>query len=222
MIAASAANSYDRWMAGRRASIEQLVAGIRLAPADIVLDVAAGDASLTRLVVARTGGTAIAHDLSLRECRAAHDNATPAVRGDVRQLPFRDACSSLTIAFEIIEHLQRWKVEPFVDELWRVTKPGGFVALSTPNRYSLRSLRGVAQYFRDGTVWNGEDQTHVQLLSARSLRRAIETRFEVTRRLGYYLAPELRRRPSPLTHVISRSSVAIPFCHKLLILGRKA
>ena len=208
-------------MSGRRRSIKTLLDGIRLDPSAVVLDVAGGDASLTRLVTSTTDGRAVSHDLSGHECAAARSEGTASVRGDVRQLPFRDECSQLTLAFEIIEHLQPWEIPGFVDEVWRVTRPGGFVALSTPNRYSLQSLRGIARYFRDGTVWNGEDQTHVQLLSARSLRRAIERRFSVERALGYYLAPELRGRPSRFTHVVSDSAVVVPLCHKLLILAQR-
>ncbi len=216
-----ARNSFDRWMSGRRRSIASLLNGIQLAADDVVLDVAGGDASLTRLVTSITNGRPVSHDLSRHECVAARSEGTASVRGDVRKLPFRDECSRLTLAFEIIEHLQPWEIPGFVDELWRITRPGGFVALSTPNRYSLQSMRGIARYFRDGTVWNGEDQTHIQLLSARSLRRAIGRRFSVERTLGYYLAPELRGRPSRLTHVVSDSAVVVPLCHKLLILAQR-
>ncbi|MGD9934144.1 MAG: class I SAM-dependent methyltransferase [Dehalococcoidia bacterium] len=212
---------FDRWMSGRTRAIKTLMRGVELEPADVVLDVAGGDASLTRLVTSSAGGRGVSHDRSRRECQAARFQGTAAVRGDVRQLPFRDGCARLTLAFEIIEHMEEWELPGFVDELWRVTCPGGLVALSTPNRYSLQSMRGVARYFRDGTVWNGEDQTHVQLLSARALRRAIGRRFQVKRTLGYYLAPELRGRPSRLTHIVSGSGVVVPFCHKLLILAER-
>lgn len=218
---AAAPAAFSRWMSGRQRAIEALVAGVRLTADDLVLDVAGGDASLTRLVTSLTGGRAVSHDLSRRECDAARMEGTPAVRGDVRALPFRDGCASLTVAFEIIEHLQPWEVEGFIDELRRVTKPGGLVALSTPNRYSLQSLRGIARYFRDGTVWNGEDSTHVQLLSSRSLRKAVGRRFAFERQVGYYLAPELRGRANRFTHVVSESGAVIPLCHKLLVLGRR-
>ena len=216
------AEPFARWMAGRRRAISELLDGVHLESSDLVLDVAGGDASLTRFVAMETGGSVVSHDLSWSECQAARAAATPSVRGDVRHLPFHNECARLTVAFEIIEHLQPWEVPGFVAELWRVTAPGGLVALSTPNRYSLQSLRGIARYFRDGTVWNGEDQTHVQLQSARALRHTLRRRFNVTRTVGYYLAPELHGRVSRFTHVISESPLVVPLCHKLLALAQKA
>lgn len=222
VAAGEVAEPFARWMAGRRRAISGLVDGVHLESSDLVLDVAGGDANLTRLVAMETGGSVVSHDLSWSECQAARAAATESVRGDVRHLPFRNECARLTVAFEIIEHLQPWEVPGFVDELWRVTAPGGLVALSTPNRYSLQSLRGIARYFRDGTVWNGEDQTHVQLLSARALRHSLTRRFRVRRMVGYYLAPEFRGRANRFTHVVSESPVVVPLCHKLLMLAQKA
>ncbi len=208
-------------MAGREELIQRGLAGVRLRDADVVLDVAAGDGTLSRLVAGSTGGHPVVHDLSASELRLARAAGLSAARGDVRSLPFKDGAATLTLAFEIIEHLESWETEAFVDELWRVTAPGGWLALTTPNRYSLQSFRGLARYLRDGSVWNANDQTHIRLFSARALERTVARKFSVERRLGYYLAPELRGRPSRWTYMVTSRRPVVAACHKLFLLARK-
>ena len=217
----AAGDSYTRWMAGRAELIRRACAGLRLAADARVLDVAAGDGTLSNMVARLTGGRIICHDLDGRECGRAASSAFPAVRGDVRALPFRTAGADITIAFEIIEHLQPWEASSFVAELARVTRPGGALILSTPNRYSLQSFRGLARYLRDGTVWNANDQTHAQLHSLRSLTRLLSTEFVVERVLGYYLIPDVRGRASRWTYRISEGGPLPALSHKLMIVARR-
>lgn len=42
-----------------------------------------------------------------------------------------DACL-IVLAAHIVEHIKPWLIVPWMDELWRVTAPGGQVAISTP------------------------------------------------------------------------------------------
>lgn len=212
---------YGRWMAGRRAAIRAAAAGIQLSADAVVLDVAAGDGQLSQLVQSLTGGRLVVNDRAPHECAAARAGGRTAVRSDVLHLPFRDAAADLTIAFEIIEHFDAHGAHALIAELARVTKPGGLLLLSTPNRYSLRSLQGLAAYVRTGWVWNAEDQTHVQLQSRRSLLRLFPPTFAVRRSLGYYLVPEVRGHRTRFTFVHSRRPLAATFMHKLLVVAER-
>ncbi|MFN8507767.1 MAG: class I SAM-dependent methyltransferase [Dehalococcoidia bacterium] len=220
-IQESAGNSYARWLDGRARLVAGALKDIPNVPGGLTLDVAAGDGGYSAMVAAALGTRLVTHDMSAGECRAAHAAGRSAVRGDALRLPFADACADVTVAFEIIEHFDAWNAGALLREIARVTKPGGHVLLSTPNRYSLESWKGIARYVRDGTVWNARDDTHVRLLSRRSLLKTVGSALEVERCLGYYLVPELRGRATGWTHVISSNPVAAGLCHKLLVVALK-
>jgi SAM-dependent methyltransferase len=54
------------------------------------------------------------------------------IQGDCRKLPFPEACFDLVVAFEVVEHLERW--EELLAEARRVLAPRGELIISTPNR----------------------------------------------------------------------------------------
>jgi len=68
-------------------------------------------------------------------------------------LPLDDASVDTAAAIEVIEHLENPRA--FVRELVRVTRPGGWVVLTTPNQLSALSLaclvaKGAFAAFQDG------------------------------------------------------------------------
>ena len=68
-------------------------------------------------------------------------------------LPLADASVDTAAAIEVIEHLENPRA--FVRELVRVTKPGGWIVLTTPNQLSALSLacllaKGAFVAFQDG------------------------------------------------------------------------
>src|SRR4029077_15374335 len=68
-------------------------------------------------------------------------------------LPLDDASVDTAAAIEVIEHLENTRA--FVRELVRVTKPGGWIVLTTPNQLSALSLacllaKGAFVAFHDG------------------------------------------------------------------------
>lgn len=103
-------------------------------------------------------------------------------------LPLADASVSSVISLDVIEHV----VDPrrYVREINRVTEFGGWVALSTPNRYSLAAephagLWGVGwlprSWQRGYVHWrSGKSYEYTQLLSAREVARLFlqHTRFQ--------------------------------------------
>ena len=54
------------------------------------------------------------------------------------RIPLPDASADIAISLETIEHLENPRA--FVRELVRIAKPGGWIAVSTPNQRSLVSL----------------------------------------------------------------------------------
>lgn len=67
----------------------------------------------------------------LREARRNY-NAVALAQTNGERLPFRDHAFDTVISFEVIEHLH--DDHGFLAELKRITRPGGQVAISTPNR----------------------------------------------------------------------------------------
>ena len=57
-------------------------------------------------------------------------------------LPFAEGSFDLVVAFEVIEHLERW--ENFLAEARRVLRPAGMLLVSTPNKAYYAEARGAA------------------------------------------------------------------------------
>jgi SAM-dependent methyltransferase len=57
---------------------------------------------------------------------------------DRGQIPLPEASAEIVAAVETIEHLENPRV--FLRELYRLTKPGGLIVVTTPNQLSLLSL----------------------------------------------------------------------------------
>src|SRR2546423_8929888 len=106
-----------------------LVASIRAAPDDVVLDVATGTGLVARELVARYGCHVVGLDQSADMLRAAaaNDGHIPLVRGRAEDLPFPDASfDHLTFTY-----LLRYVDDPAATmrELARVVKPGGRIGM---------------------------------------------------------------------------------------------
>jgi 2-polyprenyl-3-methyl-5-hydroxy-6-metoxy-1,4-benzoquinol methylase len=61
---------------------------------------------------------------------------------DTGLLPLDDGCADATAAVEVIEHLENPRA--FCRELVRITKPHGWVVVTTPNQISVLSLTTLA------------------------------------------------------------------------------
>lgn len=123
------AGSYERWAGilslGQDGRWRRLmVGGIRLAPGSLVLDVAAGTGSISRLLEAR-GYRVVAIDFS-HEMLAQH-SGRHRVRALADRLPFRDQ----TFDAVTFGYLLRYVEDPVVTlgEMSRVLRPGGVVGM---------------------------------------------------------------------------------------------
>jgi ubiquinone/menaquinone biosynthesis C-methylase UbiE len=57
---------------------------------------------------------------------------------DVYHMPFKAACLELVVAIQIVEHVPSDR--GFLQEINRIVTNGGFISISTPNRYRVSNL----------------------------------------------------------------------------------
>jgi len=120
------------------------VRSLGLAPASLVVDLAAGTGDLCRDIEG-AGLRAIGVDLSLGMLRHAR-TAAPLAQADALQLPFPDGCADgVTSGFALRNFVD---LGAFFDEVGRLVRPGGRIALLDVAEPELRLLRwGHGIYF---------------------------------------------------------------------------
>lgn len=84
-------------------------------------------------------------------------------------LPLPDATADATAAVEVIEHLENPRA--FMRELVRVTKPDGWVVVTTPNQLSALSLLTLIAKGRFSAFQDGDYPAHRTALLEIDLRR---------------------------------------------------
>jgi SAM-dependent methyltransferase len=115
------------------------IAGLR------ILEVACGRGGFVR-ELARAGARVTGCDFSSAALRAASTklraaNATPSaalIQGDAQNLPFADNTFDLVVSCETIEHLP--DVKSAMRGIYRVTRPGGKLLLTTPTYANFMGL----------------------------------------------------------------------------------
>jgi SAM-dependent methyltransferase len=124
-----------RYMMVRR--FREVIAAADLRPGHAVLDLGCGWAYGTHW--ARTLGCAVTGiDLGLDQLAWARGALPDAARlrlvqANAKRLPYRDASFDRAISVEMMEHVFRPDRDAVLAEIARVVKPGGRVAISTPN-----------------------------------------------------------------------------------------
>ena len=115
------------------------VAGLR------ILEVACGRGGFVR-ELSRAGAYVTGCDFSLAalrvgqgKLRTVENGGSPAlVQGDAQGLPFANESFDIVVSCETIEHVP--DVKRALREMWRVTRPGGKLFLTTPNYANLMGL----------------------------------------------------------------------------------
>lgn len=122
-------------------------------------------------------------------------------------LPLADGAVSGVVSLDVIEHVA--DPGPYLREIDRVTRPGGGLALSTPNRYSLTAephifvwgVGWVPRRWQRGFVkWrSGRDYDYVRLLSTREATRLVRqhTGFRSRVLIPPVAEEEIARYPAP-------------------------
>ena len=73
-------------------------------------------------------------------------------KGNVLALPFSVNNFEAVFSIETLEHLAKKDLHVYVDELLRVTKPGGLIFISTPNKPVYSSLHTVEDHYSELTL----------------------------------------------------------------------
>ena len=73
-------------------------------------------------------------------------------KGDVLALPFPDNNFEAVFSIETLEHLAKENLHVYIDELLRVTKQGGMIFISTPNKPVYSSLHKVDDHYSELTL----------------------------------------------------------------------
>ena len=88
---------------------------------------------------------------------------------DTGRLPLDDASADVTAAVEVIEHLENPRA--FVRELTRITRPGGWIVITTPNQLSALSLLTLVVKGRFSAFQERDYPAHRTALLEIDLRR---------------------------------------------------
>ena len=180
-----------------------------------VLDLGAGDGrylEMLRSLLAR-GTVLVGCEISLVRARRIRAKGFSVIVAQSEALPFRDGVFDLVTFLEVIEHTQ--SPGESLDEVRRILRPGGRLALTTPN-YPMKRLFDLRAAVRQWSFARlQDDPTHISPLSAVRLERLLRPRFEDVQLEGTAIPGEghlraLRRlRHSPLGRRLSNKLFAL-------------
>ena len=142
-----------------------------------VLDLGAGDGRYLDLLapLLPPGARLVACEISLLRARRILAKGFPVVVAQSEALPFKPGAFDLVSFMEVIEHTRSPGAS--LDETARVLRPGGRLALTTPN-YPMKRLFDLRAALRQRS-WARfkDDPTHISPLSAGRLERLLGPRF---------------------------------------------
>ncbi|MEQ9074519.1 MAG: class I SAM-dependent methyltransferase [Sandaracinaceae bacterium] len=124
---------------GYHALIDELEVGIvkPLAAGARVLEAGCGTGLILDHLT-RVAREAVGVDLSPGMLSKARERGLRVVQGSVTALPFADESFDLTCSFKVLAHVP--ELDRALEEMARVTRPGGHVVIELYNRWSLRYL----------------------------------------------------------------------------------
>lgn len=134
-----------------------------------LLDLGCGDGRLVPLWQSLTGADAHGLDLSPAAMEAAQ-KSYPGIhytQGDATKTAYQDSYFDLVICQEVLEHIEQQTL--LVDECARVLQSGGYLILTTPNKY----------YFDHRAGGNYSTQPIENIIDKKTLLLLLSPQFEV-------------------------------------------
>jgi SAM-dependent methyltransferase len=128
-----------------------------------VLEIGAGSGGFVRAALAR-GWKVDANEVSDSGLEMLRRTAATVFPGDLAAAHYPDAQFDLVVSLEVIEHLPA--PVDHVREMWRVTRPGGLLILTTP------SFNGLSRRYL-GIRWRVIDPEHLGYFTPSTLLRLL-------------------------------------------------
>lgn len=170
-----------------------IIEGLQIQDSDQILDAGGGDGYYSKLVLETTAAKVTLYDFDENALVSARKNLTEydiqILQGSVSELPFASNSFDKIILTEVLEHVPQ--ENKALEELYRVLKPGGLLALTVPNynfpffwdpvNWIMQNVFGhpiKKSPFDDffAGIWYG----HIRLYKSDSLRKKLEdTKFIV-------------------------------------------
>lgn len=146
---------------------------LALAPGQIALDLGCGRGRHAHALAHRGGLVVVGLDRDADDLAAARDgfalfgdvDGWTLLQGDALALPFPDDAFDRVVCSEVLEHLP--DIDGALDEIARVTRPGGLFALSVPRAWPEAICWRLSESYR--TTPGG----HVRIFNASALARAV-------------------------------------------------
>jgi cyclopropane fatty-acyl-phospholipid synthase-like methyltransferase len=165
----------------------------------------------------------LSRDVACAEVQSAEQPAIGVYRADAKFLPYPADVFDRVLIFDVVEHLYPWELDAALNDVRRVLKPGGMVAIHTaPNRWYdryaypivrlVRTLQGKgAQYPANPRALNvaANVDVHVNEQDLLSLHRYLKrARFE---RIKVWLdSPPQNRQESAVFRALRRIAFDAP------------
>jgi ubiquinone/menaquinone biosynthesis C-methylase UbiE len=137
--------------------------------AEHVLDVGCGDGRLTTFLHANAVTAADVSPVALKRAARRLLGAEIVVLQPDAPLPFVDGEFELVLCSETIEHVR--DVQLFLSEIRRVLRPGGGLALTTPNHSRLTAMQMVLNGFESEF---DPLSPHLRFFTRRSMTRLLD------------------------------------------------
>lgn len=171
---------------------------------DIVLDCGCGEGFYVKLLseLYNCKIVGLDHDLELLEVakrRVGNRDNVGFQFGDINHLPFDDETFDKIILSEVLEHIS--DDERALQEVYRVLKKGGVLALTVPNHdypffwdplNKIREVLGLGHFSKDRGFWGGIWAMHLRLYFPDEIKTLVEKtgfKIEEIKALTHYCLP---------------------------------
>ncbi|HEY2051023.1 MAG TPA: methyltransferase domain-containing protein [Caulobacteraceae bacterium] len=153
---------------------------LELAPGRKVLDLGCGEgrhvhalhlAPGVQAIGLDTDGPSLAKAAEGLQMLGAGDGSTLLVRGDAYRLPFDDGAFDVVVCCEVLEHLP--DVDAALEEIGRILRPGGRLAVSVPRAWPERICWKLAP---GPGGYADQPGGHVRIFEGKALRATIAAR----------------------------------------------